>query len=351
MLIQTADLESLKRDEGALLEVLGINRSGGGLHCPFHDDKVPSFSVSEKDGVWLWKCFSGCGGGTIIDAAMKLWNLTTMEEVAAKLSGMPPPAPRMRRESHVDIDRSKRLIDAGIKSLRDSKEIQDRYMTGVRGLSLETCVEYSVGFLLGGVIRDCKHVINGWIIPIASEAGVLLGVKIHQENLGCRPNPKCFWAPLGREGKHGVSTLWPAPELFRNADVLFIQPGELKALATISCGLKATSPTGGEGAAIDAARIAASRPRLCVVVYDDDTTGKAWGDKTTKALRESGVKTVLGTLGESGQASDAPTSENAEYGDLLAKIRERCSDIYLAPGTTVEDLRITLHGLTESDNE
>ena len=39
--------------------------------CPFHDDKVESFSVNDKDN--YWHCF-GCGkGGSIIDFFM-LWH-------------------------------------------------------------------------------------------------------------------------------------------------------------------------------------------------------------------------------------------------------------------------------------
>jgi hypothetical protein len=31
---------------------------------PFHSDKHPSFSVfQDKDGLWLWNCFAGCGEG------------------------------------------------------------------------------------------------------------------------------------------------------------------------------------------------------------------------------------------------------------------------------------------------
>ncbi len=38
-------------------------------HCPFHEDEHQSFSVY-RDGNY-WKCFAGCGGGSIIDFWMK----------------------------------------------------------------------------------------------------------------------------------------------------------------------------------------------------------------------------------------------------------------------------------------
>ena len=44
--------------------------SGAVGHCPFHDDKHPSFGVNREGN--YWQCFAGCGGGTIIDFWMKL---------------------------------------------------------------------------------------------------------------------------------------------------------------------------------------------------------------------------------------------------------------------------------------
>src|SRR5947207_3207367 len=47
-----------------------MQRLGLGKHakktarCPFHDDARNSFSVWQtRDGLWLWKCHTGCGDG------------------------------------------------------------------------------------------------------------------------------------------------------------------------------------------------------------------------------------------------------------------------------------------------
>ena len=55
-----------------------LNGKGVGK-CPFHDDKNPSFSVNEKEN--YWNCFSGCGGGSVIDFWMKLNKMEFMEAV------------------------------------------------------------------------------------------------------------------------------------------------------------------------------------------------------------------------------------------------------------------------------
>jgi hypothetical protein len=48
-----------------------LSKNGHGL-CPFHEDSVNSFAVS-NDGNY-WHCFAGCGGGSIIDFWMKYRN-------------------------------------------------------------------------------------------------------------------------------------------------------------------------------------------------------------------------------------------------------------------------------------
>lgn len=45
-----------------------LDQRGKGL-CPFHDDRVQSFQVNLQEN--YWSCYAGCGGGSILDFAMK----------------------------------------------------------------------------------------------------------------------------------------------------------------------------------------------------------------------------------------------------------------------------------------
>jgi hypothetical protein len=45
-----------------------LKPNGRGL-CPFHDDRVASFSVNQVEN--YWQCFAGCGSGSIIDFYMR----------------------------------------------------------------------------------------------------------------------------------------------------------------------------------------------------------------------------------------------------------------------------------------
>lgn len=63
-------------------EYVPLKKSGSnyvGL-CPFHNEKTPSFSVSQQKGIF--HCF-GCGeGGTVVSFVMKMENLTFTEAIA-----------------------------------------------------------------------------------------------------------------------------------------------------------------------------------------------------------------------------------------------------------------------------
>ena len=66
------ELEKLKKFSlKEFLSSQGFEFRGDQTLCPFHNDKVPSLQVSQKNGVWLWYCFSCQTGGSIIDFVMK----------------------------------------------------------------------------------------------------------------------------------------------------------------------------------------------------------------------------------------------------------------------------------------
>jgi len=76
------------------------------LHCPFHEDKTPSFAADRKKGTWLFKCFS-CGlAGSVIDLYAKDAGLdprsydaikATAQAVGIELEQTTPPSPAERR--------------------------------------------------------------------------------------------------------------------------------------------------------------------------------------------------------------------------------------------------------------
>ena len=67
-------IRDLSRDDitSIVSKYVELKQSGGGMKgcCPFHDEKTPSFHVSDQKG--MYKCF-GCGvGGDAIDFVMRI---------------------------------------------------------------------------------------------------------------------------------------------------------------------------------------------------------------------------------------------------------------------------------------
>jgi hypothetical protein len=67
-------IRDLSRDDitGIVSDYVELKRSGNGMKgcCPFHEEKTPSFHVSDQKGIY--KCF-GCGlGGDAIDFVMRI---------------------------------------------------------------------------------------------------------------------------------------------------------------------------------------------------------------------------------------------------------------------------------------
>jgi hypothetical protein len=61
-----------------------LDRGSKGL-CPFHDDHRESFGVNQDGN--FWNCFSGCGGGSVIDFYMK-WRGIDFNEAVKELADM-----------------------------------------------------------------------------------------------------------------------------------------------------------------------------------------------------------------------------------------------------------------------
>lgn len=82
MKIDPLVLESIKRMHlPTIIERYGIplqkngwfnRKSSCRIACPFHEDKTPSLSVSEKNGKWVWNCFGCREHGNTFDFLMKM---------------------------------------------------------------------------------------------------------------------------------------------------------------------------------------------------------------------------------------------------------------------------------------
>ena len=144
------------------LKKIGVNYRG---LCPFHNEKTPSFFVSEDKK--FFNCF-GCGTkGDIFTFLMKYENLSFQEaaRLLAKRSGInlpeKPLSPQQRkrlseREEYFSINQTAAKLYNNLLS-KDKRGGEARNYLKERGISLETIQEYNLGFAPEGWDTLIKH--------------------------------------------------------------------------------------------------------------------------------------------------------------------------------------------------
>lgn len=158
--------------------------------CPFHDDKIPSLSVSRKADVWLWHCFACRIGGTVIDFVMKKEGLSLRETYRrlGELSGAAEPAVR-------SLGLLKEVADFYHKTFFEDKRGREYLKSrGIR--SDETLRSFKVGFASGvlkkvfidkhslkslkdlGVLNDLGNEVfyNSVTVPLFDQDGAVAGL-------------------------------------------------------------------------------------------------------------------------------------------------------------------------------
>ena len=211
-------LEKFKREVSLvrLAEAKGVKlkKSGDNLLglCPFHDDKAPSFVVSEKKNVW--HCLGACkAGGSVIDFVMKAEGVTFRHAVELLREGVDlsgPVGPRI-----ATVPKLPSPVDAAADDARLLGQVRDFYHSTLaaapealaylesRGLKHAGLIDtFKLGFAnrtLGlrlpeanrldgaqvrgrlqalGVMRETghEHLAGSLVVPLCDEAGDVVGL-------------------------------------------------------------------------------------------------------------------------------------------------------------------------------
>lgn len=224
-----ASLAEAKGDLGLLCTILGVEVRSGKHRCRFHDDQGPSLSIRQKNGAWRWKCFAGCGGGTVVDALAKRDSIST-DDACRRLGGNPNSIPRRYRriaqsnlnsvvEQSPPIPRALRL-DSAMNAIR--QQVHDLpedmlFALRQRGILSTVAERFNVGFFLSIKFDEKSNYFASWLIPVANEVGETKAIKVHRE-VRRSDESKSAWLPVGKfaEGQpqHRFNTLWPPPEAY-----------------------------------------------------------------------------------------------------------------------------------------
>ncbi|MDP2272659.1 MAG: CHC2 zinc finger domain-containing protein [Archangium sp.] len=223
-------LEKLKREVSVrrLAEAKGVALKQSGEdnllgHCPFHEDKTPSFVVSEKKN--LWHCLGACrAGGSVIDFVMRAEGVTFRHAVELLREGVDlsgPVGPRV-----ASVPKLLSPVDTEADDGQTLAQVRDFYATTLqsspealaylesRGLKQASLIEhFKLGFsnrTLGlrlpannrdagaklrgrlqhlGVMRESghEHLAGSLVVPIHDEAGAVVGMYGRKVTKGLRP--------------------------------------------------------------------------------------------------------------------------------------------------------------------
>jgi len=301
-------LSELKRNKAYLLGVLGVDKAGQHVKCPFHDDTHGSLAIFQsEDGVWRWKCHGCDQGGSVIDAAILAYNAKGAKDAVRAIEGnlglkiFRDEAPAV---PVIDMARAEAAVTRAHADLLDSFDAmalleEKRNITGI-----ETIKRFRLGYLDNASFPEYSSwSFTGWMLPVTDKHGRLVAVKVHSESRhgkdwrATKNMPKCLWAPFGthvppgaKKPLHGWSTLWPGPEGCEGGPLL-LTGGELKAIRLCDAGHHATAPTAGENKMPPHLinRIKAAKPSEVFVVFDADPAGESWRDKMIKHLGQVGI--------------------------------------------------------------
>ncbi|HET9375656.1 MAG TPA: hypothetical protein VFO40_11825 [Chthoniobacterales bacterium] len=126
----------------------GLELRYGRCACPIHGGDGQNFSVTQKSGVWLWKCFTHCGkGGTIIDLDMALYGGSAVD-AAKRLLGLAPDggpiirAPKPDDLESVPVKRQQYHPDLEEPSASDLRALSDLRSIAVEALKIAVKREF-----------------------------------------------------------------------------------------------------------------------------------------------------------------------------------------------------------------
>lgn len=186
-----ADLPKVMADEGITLTKAGVAYK---CCCPFHNEKTPSFYVSNKKGTWTWKCFGSCGeGGDVISFIQKLKGFDFMESCRylAQKFGIEL---HERERTQEDLDNEKRR-----ESIFNALSEAQRYFA-------ENKVEQAIEYLKGRGVADDTLRLYGTGISATSNV-----LTQHLLKLGYSEDTlKAANLSVWNEGKHELQDVFRA---------------------------------------------------------------------------------------------------------------------------------------------
>ncbi len=330
-------IDRVRRDTdavGLIGEVVSLKRRGArwvGL-CPFHQEKTPSFSVSDEG---LWYCF-GCGeGGDVFRFVMQHEGVEFVEAVRAlaERAGIALPdtgaAPRSPDRA-VARERLLAAVAAAARwyaeQLRADEGRAARAYLQRRGLSPATVEAFGLGWapagwdrLLGALRRrgfDQRELVEAGLVKRRADgsgAYDLLRGRIVFPIRDQRGRPIAFGGRVLEEGEPKYlnspetrlfvkrSTLYGLAEArqpMRDAGFVLLVEGYLDLLACVEHGFRNVVAPLGTAFTEEHARLLSAHVDKAVVAFDGDESGRAAAERTVGVFLAAGFQVSVLELGD-----------------------------------------------------
>lgn len=314
--------------------------------CPFHNEKTPSFSVSEDKQVW--HCF-GCGkGGDAFGFLMEIEGLNFREalENLAQRTGVE--LPKYQANETLSVQEKNKVWDIlelatrfYEKQLWDSNQgkIILNYLTN-RGLSYETIRDFRLGYAPDGWRNVVQFLLNkgylakeildtGLIIqkdevssavenyydrfrnrimfPIANPTGKIIGYSARIIPGGDESQAKYINTPE-TDIYHKSSVLYgidKAKNSIKEKDWILLVEGNMDVAASNQAGIKNTVAISGTALTIEQLNIIKRYTRNIKMFFDMDEAGQKAARRSAQLAFEKEFSVFVVTITEGKDAADA----------------------------------------------
>lgn len=336
-------------------ERVALRASGAGRYkglCPFHEEKTPSFSVSEERQAY--HCFGCRESGDVFAFTMKTEGLDFPGALAAlaRRAGIPMPERNPKKASRTEVlrkanEHARRFFRRQLRGAEGRKALD--YLRG-RGLSDRTIDECGLGFApdawnrlgetLGkegipasalvelGLSREGKggkrydFFRHRLIVPIHDAQGRVAAFAGRSLD---GSEPKYVNSPENpvyhkRSVLYGLDRARPAIRAERSA-ILF--EGYFDCLSAWQAGIPGAVAVCGTALSPEHARLLAPSCREVVVAFDSDSAGRKAAEAAVSVLLAAGLSARVASFEEGGDPDDAIREQGG------AAFRERLA---AAPG-------------------
>lgn len=237
-------------------------------HCPFHDDRKPSFSINQETGAWV--CYSRCGGGGVTELVQRVLGLNRGQaRLWLKERGQPSGARvNKRRAGRGQLAKARARAKPKPRKACPPFDINNLPSWVIdRGFKVKTLTEYQCG---------TSYFYDALVIPVLHARAY-----IYRRAPGREPKYKYT------EGFKSHTTLYGLHNVKLTKGTIILVEGPLDCLWLRQYGYKnSLAIMGGSTLGIEQRRIVKEdlKPKKVILAYDNDEAGAGVTDKTVVAL-------------------------------------------------------------------